>query len=126
MVNKKITVTIVSIFFGIIFAIPTFATVVEVPFGGIRIAPTITCTCGSPARFLVTVYDYTSNRPLLLSYVPGASILYSSFNVYSSLYLLGTYNPVATNMCWIVVSGSCVVIPDNGMLGTMPGTGFSL
>lgn len=123
MFNKKVLIFIFSIL--LMFTTKSaFAVSIEVPFGGMRVL-TIPCTCGSPARYLLTINDYTSGRVLKLSYVPSISILYSSFNILSATYLLGTYNPTVRNMCWIIVSGDCEVVRDDGMLGSMPGTGFS-
>lgn len=93
----------------------------ETPYGGLNIF-TLTCTCsGNTLLFLM---DYRTSRLLRLLYQPGASRLYSYFNVYGR-YLLGSYQP-SQNQCRIQAGNTCVTISADGQLGTRPGSGTSL
>lgn len=92
----------------------------ETPYGGLRIFNLI-CTCSANA--LIYVMDYATNIPLALIYQPGASILYSYYDIYGT-YLLGSYSQ--GSQCSIYVGKSCAQIQSQGMLGSQPGTGTSL
>jgi|SRR3989344_312502 len=89
-------------------------------FGGLRVL-TMVCTCS--ANFLIYVLDYATNRVLALVYQPGASLLYSFYNIYGT-YLLGSYTPGA-GQCQMYVGTSCTQINSDGMLNALPGTGTS-
>jgi hypothetical protein len=125
--NKKITLSLFvlcSLFLGV--KVSNAASIIEMPYGGLRTL-TIACTCpASPSRFAVTIFDYVQNRPIVLSYMFPASVLYSNYNIWSSMYLLGSYNPYVRGTCWVTVTGGdCEPIPDNGLMGGLPGTGTS-
>ena len=93
----------------------------ETPYGGQRVY-TLTCDCSGNA--LLYILDYRTNSVLTLLYQEGASVLYQYYNVYSSTYLLGTYSSTG-NTCQIYVGEDCVVISNEGQLGSQPGTGTS-
>lgn len=116
----------IFIFFSILVflcsAVSSYA--LEMTFGGQRVK-TERCRCGSPAQYVLTIQDFATNKTLKLTYIPGVSILYSSFNLLSAQYLLGTYNPTIRGMCFVRKSGDCRLVLDDGALGSFPGTGFS-
>jgi len=93
----------------------------ETPYGGMR-SFTLTCTC--TGNSLLYIMDYRTNMLLMLLYQPGASKLYSYYDIYGR-YLLGTYSSAAGNSCQIYVGEDCVEIFNNGQMGNMPGTGTS-
>lgn len=103
------------------------AGLIEWPFGGLRLA-TIPCTChSSPAKALIIIFDYTRLVPLRLAYIPFASTLYGYFNIITSTYMLGSFNPYIRNSCLVTGTGiDCEPLPDDGLMGTLPGTGTSL
>lgn len=98
----------------------------ELPYGGIRTL-TVPCTChSSPSKALVTVFDFVQMRYLKLAYMPGASLLYMYFDIWSSYYLLGSYNPYVRGTCLVTATGGdCEPLPDDGLMGGLPGTGTS-
>lgn len=98
----------------------------ELPYGGIRVL-TIPCTChSSPSKALVTVFDFVQMRYLKLAYMPKVSVLYMYFDIWSSYYLLGSYNPYVRKTCLVTVTGGdCEPLPDDGLMGGLPGTGTS-
>jgi len=91
----------------------------ETPYGGMRTL-TIECTCTN--NELLTIQDYRTKSVLNLVYQPGASILYSNYNIYG-IYLLGTYG--SGGQCKIYVGKSCVKLESDGQLGNQPGSGTS-
>ncbi len=103
------------------------AIMVEMPYGGLRML-TIPCNCpaGSPSQFAVVIFDYVQHRPIVLSYMIFASKLYNNFNLWASMYMLGTYNPYIRGSCIVsVTGGDCEPLLDDGLMGTLPGTGTS-
>jgi len=106
----------------------TDAIVVEY-YGGVRLA-TIQCTC-SPAS-LIVLYDYRLMSSINLIFVPNASRLFSNFNIYTSTYMLGSYNPtIGVGVCQFYAGTACVdssVIgfPAWGTMDMLPGAGTSL
>lgn len=105
---------------------PNVQSIVELPYGGIRTL-TIPCTChSSPSKALVTMFDFVQLRYLKLAYMPKASVLYMYFDIWSSYYLLGSYNPYVRGTCLMTVTGGdCEPVPDDGLMGGLPGTGTS-
>ncbi len=96
----------------------------ETPFGGVRLS-TVPCSC-TPPNLYILVYDYATLKVKKFVYVPGVSVLFSHFNLASSVYLLGTYEPrTKAGLCEMYDGTSCEVVPYDGMLGFRPGVGTS-
>ncbi len=127
---KKAYITVGLLFVLTLFT-PEFtkgAAIIEMPYGGRRLITTL-CNCkhGSPSQFAVTIFDYVQNRPIILSYMAVGSRLYSYFNIWTATYLLGSYNPAVRGTCMVSVSGGdCEPLPDDGLMGVLPGTGTSM
>ena len=93
----------------------------ETPYGGLRFF-TLPCTCTD--NFLVYIFDFATNSILKLIYEPGESVLYSYYDVWTSMFLLGSYVP-DTGVCKVRVAYYCVKMDSDGQMGNQPGTGTS-
>lgn len=110
---------IIFIMLAFMIKVPVEAT--EIPFGG-EITTKIPCTCSMSTQIYIKNYD---GRQLKLTYIPGFSIIYLSYNYMGATYLLGTYSPGMRNQCRIYDGSNCDTLIDDGALGNQPGTGFS-
>jgi hypothetical protein len=110
------------------FGIKNTSAVVEQYYGGRRLA-TIQCTC-SPAS-LILLYDYRLKTIINLVYVPGVSRLFMNYNIYTSSYMLGSYNPtIGVGICQFYAGTACVDsstigLPAWGTMDMLPGAGTS-
>ncbi len=126
--KKIIYILVLLIFplvsFGQVSELTSFLSPAETPFGGVRIS-TVPCSCTTPNLYIL-VFDYYTLKVKKLVYVPGVSVLFSHFNLASSVYLLGTYEPrTKAGLCEMYNGTNCDVVPYDGMLGFRPGTGTS-
>jgi hypothetical protein len=99
-----------------------FAQVGETPFGG-EITMRILCTCSLSTQLYIKNYD---GKQLKLTYIPGFSMIYLSYNYLGATYLLGTYSKAMKNQCYVYNGNNCKLQSDDGALGNQPGTGFSM
>jgi hypothetical protein len=74
------------------------------PFFGGRIAAVTPCTC--TGSLLLTVCDYTQNRPMLLMYVPGVSSIKANYNLTPGAATIGGFTRVPS-MCWMAGPTLC-------------------
>ena len=96
----------------------------SLPFGG-RIVYATPCTC-SFGVWLIIVFDYRTMSPLNLVYIPGVSMLYAYYNIFTpGPSILGTYTP-SSGQCWFYVGLGCSPYPTIGNLNFLPGTGVSV
>lgn len=101
-----------------------FAQLSEETIGG-EITDVMICEC--TATWLLTIDDYASGDELKLVYQPGFSMIYMYYSFMTATYLVGSYNSSRKNMCRALNdNGNCKSVPNDGTLGNMPGTGFSL
>ena len=118
--KKHIAVSVLGLSIGVYVCMSLFSGKAHAAFFGGMQTAVINCTCSG--NQLVYVQDYFSNRMLALVYQPGASRLFSNYNIFGR-YLLGSY--AFGGQC-LMAGDPCTTLHSDGQIDAAPGVGTSL